>query len=278
MERLEHLDAVALPIRTLNCDTDQIIPAEYLQKPRSADFGKGLFGELRVDLTLSEPDYQLGIDQEQIASLESVQEEICFNTLHYFDLLGRYTRSADLDYPGRVLPFMHPKGDGKAGHAKITFTGFAAPRPRVLVTGTSAKGQPIEISRDIPKIAVERPEALAAVLRTGRDGIARLDLRVKVDAEHDERAALVLKYREDQVDRQMISADQVKAVVETLGALRAAGLYKDALAYHDLGDVRIAAGWTFDVDPKTTLASALQPNGQPEPWPDIRKLLPAGYK
>ena len=47
MERLERLDAVALPVRMINCDTDQIIPAEYLQKPRSADFGKGLFGELR---------------------------------------------------------------------------------------------------------------------------------------------------------------------------------------------------------------------------------------
>jgi 3-isopropylmalate/(R)-2-methylmalate dehydratase small subunit len=47
MERLERLDAVALPIRMINCDTDQIVPAEYLQKPRSEDFGKGLFGELR---------------------------------------------------------------------------------------------------------------------------------------------------------------------------------------------------------------------------------------
>jgi 3-isopropylmalate/(R)-2-methylmalate dehydratase small subunit len=48
MEKLSLLDAVALPIARANVDTDQIVPARYLQKPRSADFGAFLFRDLRL--------------------------------------------------------------------------------------------------------------------------------------------------------------------------------------------------------------------------------------
>ena len=47
MKPFERLHAVALPIAQPNLDTDQIIPARYLQKPRAADFGQYLFRDLR---------------------------------------------------------------------------------------------------------------------------------------------------------------------------------------------------------------------------------------
>lgn len=47
MEAFTTLDAVALPIARPNVDTDQIVPARYLQKPRSDDFGAYLFRDLR---------------------------------------------------------------------------------------------------------------------------------------------------------------------------------------------------------------------------------------
>jgi 3-isopropylmalate/(R)-2-methylmalate dehydratase small subunit len=47
MEPFQRLDAVALPIAQPNCDTDQILPARYLQKPRVHDFGQFLFRDLR---------------------------------------------------------------------------------------------------------------------------------------------------------------------------------------------------------------------------------------
>ena len=47
MEKLTHLEAVAAPIVAINCDTDQILPARFLQKPRSDDFGQFLFRALR---------------------------------------------------------------------------------------------------------------------------------------------------------------------------------------------------------------------------------------
>ena len=47
MERFTRLDAVAVPIARPNVDTDQIVPARYLQKPRSDDFAAYLFRDLR---------------------------------------------------------------------------------------------------------------------------------------------------------------------------------------------------------------------------------------
>ncbi|MBZ5556622.1 MAG: hypothetical protein LAO77_05035 [Acidobacteriia bacterium] len=48
-------------------------------KPRADD--APFFGELTVDLTLSEPEYRLPIDEEQISSMEALHEEIYFNTI-----------------------------------------------------------------------------------------------------------------------------------------------------------------------------------------------------
>jgi 3-isopropylmalate/(R)-2-methylmalate dehydratase small subunit len=47
MKPFQRLEAVAVPIAQPNCDTDQIIPARYLQKPRANDFGQYLFRDLR---------------------------------------------------------------------------------------------------------------------------------------------------------------------------------------------------------------------------------------
>src|SRR5260221_5477326 len=108
-------------------------------KPRAED--APFFGELTVDLTMSEPEYRLPVDEEQISSMEALHEEIYFNTIHFFDVMGRFTRGAQLAYPGRVIPVMHPKADGKPGHAKISVTGFDAPRPSVIVSYVERNGR-----------------------------------------------------------------------------------------------------------------------------------------
>jgi hypothetical protein len=236
-------------------------------KPRPED--APFFGELTVDLTLSEPEYRLPVDEEQISSMEALHEEIYFNTIHFFDVMGRFTRGAGLAYPGRIIPIMHPKADGKAGRAKITVTGFDAARPSVVVEYTERNGRSGVVRLDVPKIAVDRPQTLAAAVRAGRNGIERLDLRVKVDTEKDEREALIKRSDEYRVDRSMLSAEQVAAVFANLHRLRAAGAYRDALAYHDLGGVRVTAGWEHESKPGTEVVATLEPNGTPAPFPSI---------
>jgi 3-isopropylmalate/(R)-2-methylmalate dehydratase small subunit len=60
VEPVTRLKAHAVPIDRPNVDTDQIVPARYLQKPRSAPFGDFLFRDLRFNPDGSEkPDFIL---------------------------------------------------------------------------------------------------------------------------------------------------------------------------------------------------------------------------
>ncbi len=66
MEAFRRLDAVAAPLGGINIDTDQIVPARYLQKPRACDFGAFLFQDVRhpreggagADFVLDQPAYR----------------------------------------------------------------------------------------------------------------------------------------------------------------------------------------------------------------------------
>src|SRR6185503_16643795 len=194
-----------------------------------------------------------------------------------FDVLGRMTRGAPLAYPGRILPIVRPKADGKPGFARISLTGFQSARPGVVVEYKDRSGRNGEMRLDVPKVALDRPQALLARVRAD-GGLDRLDVRVKVDTERDERSELIKRTSEDRVDRTMLSAEQVRAVVAALGRLRAAGLYRDALAYHGLRELRVIAGWEHESKPGSEIVAALDSNGRAADWPDIRKLLPAGYR
>ena len=132
-------------------------------KPRPED--APFFGELTVDLTLSEPDYKLPVDQEQISSMEALHEEIYFNTIHFFDVMGRFTRGAGLAYPGRVIPLMHAeeRRQGRAredhghrvrrraavGHRRL----HRAQRPDRRRAGSTSRGLPSIGRRRSPRRA-----------------------------------------------------------------------------------------------------------------------------
>src|SRR5690242_18069307 len=59
MQAFKNLDAVAAPIARPNVDTDQIVPARFLRKPRNLGFGDYLFRDLRLDRDGSERDFVL---------------------------------------------------------------------------------------------------------------------------------------------------------------------------------------------------------------------------
>jgi len=66
MEPFKPLRAVAVPIAVPHFDTDQILPARFLQKPRALNFGEFLFRDLRYrgdgsenpDFVLNQPAYR----------------------------------------------------------------------------------------------------------------------------------------------------------------------------------------------------------------------------
>ena len=49
VKAFKSLESAAAPFLQPNIDTDQIIPARFLQKPRSGGFGQYLFHDLRFD-------------------------------------------------------------------------------------------------------------------------------------------------------------------------------------------------------------------------------------
>jgi len=64
MEKFETLQSLMLPLDKVNIDTDQILPARYLQKPRADNFGNYLFQDVRHDENgLKRPEFVLNQDQ-----------------------------------------------------------------------------------------------------------------------------------------------------------------------------------------------------------------------
>jgi hypothetical protein len=240
--------------------------------PRGDGQDAPYFGELEVTLALSEPDYLLNLDKELISSMDALHEDIYFTTLMFYRLLGRNARGGELTYPGRVIPVMEPKADGKPGSARIRFTGFATSRPAVVIDYETPNGTKGKLRLDIPKIEMARPQALAARVRVGEPGVSRLDVRVKVDTEIDEREELAQRTRSEQVDERIISAAQVTSTLEHLAAMRARGLYPEALAYHALGELVVTAGWEHRIDWENEIVATLPPNGTPAPFPDIHRF------
>lgn len=244
--------------------------------PRGSGRDAPYFGELVVDLELSEPDYRLEIDNEIISPMDALHEEVYFGTIEFFHILGRNSRGQDLTFPGRVIPRMRPKSDGSAGTGRITLTGFATHRPAVVVTYTEADGTEGEVRLDIPKVSIERPSARQAGVRAGEAGLTHLAVRVRVDTDADERDRLIGMATPERVDESMISAAQVVATVDLIEWMRDRGAYSQALAYPGLGRVDVWAEWTHEQDVEARRTTSLEANGAPPPLPDWRTALPSG--
>ena len=244
------------------------------------------FGTLTIDLELSEPDYRLGIDNEIISTMDALHEEFYFGTIEFFSLIGRNAQGFGLSYPGRIIPVMRPRGDGAPGRGHITMTGFAASRPTVIVRYETADGTTGEKRRDIVKVSMERPSLYRAVIASAgpqpsSPAIPRLDFRIEVDSEEDLRDSLLVIASPEAIDRSWVSAEQIAATVTNLGALRDAGLYRDALAYHNVGEMRVHAEWDVEEDDslevENEVTAVLPDNGSPSPLPVWTDLVPDGW-
>jgi 3-isopropylmalate/(R)-2-methylmalate dehydratase small subunit len=66
MEKFQRVDAVAMPLSAANVDTDQVVPARFLRKPRKVGYGQFLFHDLRFnddgsekpEFVLNQPPYR----------------------------------------------------------------------------------------------------------------------------------------------------------------------------------------------------------------------------
>src|SRR5260221_13119721 len=90
-----------------------------------------VFDTLRVDIRMSEPEIELGIDKERISSLEALQEDTFYSTENFINMIGELQAGRPITHIGRVIPIVHSPEDGKEGHVRIDFDLKPAPNPLV---------------------------------------------------------------------------------------------------------------------------------------------------
>jgi hypothetical protein len=112
------------------------------------------FAELRIDVELSEPDLDLGIDQERLSTLEALHEDLYFETLLFFEVLGTRTCGKPLRYPGRIIPIVRP-ATGKAGTARVYLVGYDAPMPERVFPDADPRVTAIDVKPGMGVVSVE---------------------------------------------------------------------------------------------------------------------------
>jgi hypothetical protein len=176
--------------------------------------------DLDVEVWMSEPDYRIGIDEEQVSAIEALHEDLYFVTLDFYNAIGRNLPGRPrLAAPGKIYPIMHPERRGRAGTARVHYAANAAPRARVEVTyrekGTE---KPVTVTRDLTRVDVGEPEMLRAVVSAS----SVREIEVDAAPANDREAAR--------------AAD----LIDMLGVLHKAGLYQTELSYANVGRLTIS--------------------------------------
>lgn len=104
------------------------------------------FKELKIELSLSEPDFDLMIRDDRVSALDAFHEDIYFVTLDLFKTLGERKNGQGFVEPGLILPLIE-KTNGKGPKMKITLSDETAHQPEFVI-GT--KKYEIASKKDIP--------------------------------------------------------------------------------------------------------------------------------
>ena len=145
------------------------------------------FHTLRVELKASEPDYKLEIDQEHISVLESLHDDIYFDTLDFFYEVAETAAGGDAPRsrslaPGNVLPWIHPERRGQPPELTITYSGFASKQPKLVVRYREKENEEYETeTRVLAPAEIPEPYIYLAEVKAGEDGLARLGFLVTLE-------------------------------------------------------------------------------------------------
>ncbi|MFC1493169.1 M14 family metallopeptidase [candidate division KSB1 bacterium] len=249
-----------------------------IQNGRPSADNAPYFDEFRVELTLSEPDYRIGIDEEAISSLEALHEDIYFETLSLYDrIAGRYgVRS--MNYPGRILPFIQPAADGKPGKAKITLTGKERGTPE-LVMKVKEKGRELQIKKyDLRKLSVDTPKLRGIKINSGSEGPAQLLFEVKATDPEDRYEEFRQRTSEASIDAAVISAVKLSGMVDILGRLHNKGILEESLSYDRVDEMlfRFVLEDSTEFSKLTSLKQSGDPQDTGNPELDDRDFRYAG--
>ncbi len=156
------------------------------------------FKRLLVELWLSEPDAPLGLDQEIVSSLESMHDEVYFDTL---DLLRGMTGpdpdemelppdTSRSSAPGNVLPIVHSSLEGTPGRARAVLEDVAAAGPEMEIRWTERGAAESVRKETFPKLKPKAVRMPGLVYDGQNDRVESLALELETEKESEYTAAI----------------------------------------------------------------------------------------
>ena len=195
-----------------------------------------LFDTIKVDFHMSEPDYQIGLDQERISSLEGMQEDLLFATQNSFYVFGNTFSSGIMDYMGRIIPVAHPSDEGQDSRIRVEFYANDAAHPKVELAWQQKAGDVEQMrSRDLPSISSGDPRLIGAKVKSSSEGVASFTWQLNVASREDNFEEWRQLVNEETLEHTVLSAQQAQAQLSWLEKMHTAGLYRSRLAYPRVG-------------------------------------------
>jgi len=97
------------------------------------------FRDFYLDIKMSEPDFLLDLDEERISSMDSLHEDLTFNTIDFWGIFSGQQSGSREVAPGRLMPMIHPTREGPP-EVHVKFLGNAVPHPELAVRWTTRDG------------------------------------------------------------------------------------------------------------------------------------------
>lgn len=208
-----------------------------LQEGRPSSANAPYFDEFRIELQLSEPDYRLGLDEEVISSMEALHEDIYFETLTLFNLIGGRYSAGSMNFPGRILPHIQPVVDGMPGKARFVFTGRERARPELVLTYTENGEEPVRQRYRLSDLGVDDPVLRGITVRAGEEGLSQLLFEVTAIDSVDRYEEFKERSSEAGIDRSFLPVTLLEDMVENLSQLHSAGLFEDEMNFDRVGEM-----------------------------------------
>jgi hypothetical protein len=231
------------------------------------------FDTLKLDIHMSEPDYELDLDKERISSLEALQEDTFYSTENFMNMIGDMETGRNIAYVGRVIPIVHHSEDGRDGRVHIEFYSKPAANPLVRLSWTDANGMRQERERNLPAMSGEmQPRLIQARVKVGESGVESLTWLLPADYAADNYEDWLKVEGQEQVDRSLFAVERAKGQLHWLEKLHAAGLYRDEIAYPHLQKMAVEFDLplplTAKIDapaPREYASWTIQPPATPRP-------------
>lgn len=215
------------------------------------------FHTLKVELSASEPDYRIGIDEEMLSSLESIHDEIYFDTLDFLEgilqkeklILDEKEVQKRFNAPGKIVPVIYSSVPGKPAKVKITLTDYPSSKPKVHFHWKDMKGVEREEEIIFQPLSVESCKAKG--IRVKQDKVSSLEIYLKFSKDEN---AIVFD------------------MIESLKKLRGKGFFRDFLSSNYLEEINF--NFQFEFFHSSNLLKIFQfPQKRTYPYrPDLIKL------